>query len=64
MATIDTINIKIKDPKNTWVALDIIDGITIVAEGKTPEEVEELAKKTDKKYFLMYVNNSKDTYTV
>lgn len=54
--------IKTKNPDNTWVALDIIDGKTIIAEGKSPAEVSKKAKKSGIEYMLMFVTNNKNSY--
>ncbi len=51
-----------KSPDSRWVAIDIIDSNVIIAEGKSPEEVSELAKKTDKKFMLMFVPKTGETY--
>lgn len=52
MAT-ETIDIKTKTKESCWVALDINNNV--ICEGKTPEEVEEEAKKKTEVFFLMFV---------
>jgi len=54
--------IKTNDPKNTWVAIDIMDGSTIIAEGKSPEEVEKIAKSKGATYMLSFVPKSGASY--
>lgn len=56
------IEIKPKDPESRFCALDIKDGETILAEGKTHEEVIELADKTGKKYMISWIPESGKTY--
>lgn len=55
-----TITITPKDPNSRWVALD--DDNQIIAEGKTPDEVIESAKKTDKAFTIMFVPVEGNTY--
>ncbi len=58
--TLET-DIKIKNAENSWVALDLFNS-EVLAEGKTPEEVEEIAIKTQKKFILMFVPKKGETY--
>ncbi|MGQ0829420.1 MAG: DUF5678 domain-containing protein [Bacteroidota bacterium] len=51
-----------KNANSRWVAIDIIDSDTIIAEGKSPEEVSEKAKKTGKQFMLMFVPKQGETY--
>lgn len=55
-----TIQIQPKNPDTTWVALDIKNNI--IAEGTSPEVVEEAAKKESDVYFLMFVPKEGVTY--
>lgn len=55
-----TITITPKNPESRWVALG--EDNNIISEGKTPEEVIEAAKKTDKAFTLMFIPLEDNTY--
>lgn len=54
METTKTFQIKTIDPKNTWVAIDLVSG-EIIAEGKNSKEVEEISDKLGKNYMVSFV---------
>ncbi len=62
MSTVKEPEIKVSNPENRWVALDIIDSNVVISEGKSPEEVAQLAKKTGKEFILMFVPKKGETY--
>lgn len=51
-----------KKDDTRWVAVDVKNPDTILAEGTTPEEVIEKAEKTGIEYSLMYVPDPNSTY--
>jgi len=57
------IKIKPKSPDSRWCALDIKNGEIILAEGKTPSEVEEIMKeKGIEKYVFSWISEPGKTY--
>ncbi|MCH7534304.1 MAG: hypothetical protein IH948_00890 [Bacteroidetes bacterium] len=62
MPKVEAIEIKPKSPDSRWVALDLVDGYSIIAEGKTPEAVHKLADKTGINYVLSFVPKAGTSY--
>jgi hypothetical protein len=58
----DIPEIKVQDPENTWVALDLLDYSVVVAEGRSPAEVEERSKNYGKQTILAFVPRKGITY--
>ncbi|CAN5278426.1 hypothetical protein BH10PSE19_BH10PSE19_22350 [soil metagenome] len=58
----ETINIKTSSPDIRWVAISIINGDRVIAEGKTPEEASNKAKALNEPYALMFIPEENVTY--
>lgn len=60
--TQEALDIKTKSSDSVWVAIDLIDGETILGEGKTAEEAKLEAGKTEKPYMISYVYKPGTSY--
>lgn len=54
--------IKPKRPDSVWVAIDLIDGETILGEGKTAEEAKLEAENSGRPYMISYVYKPGTSY--
>jgi len=58
---LDPIVITPKDPKTTWVAIDVLTS-EIIAEGKSPTECASIADPMGKDYILSFIPDPDTTY--